>query len=264
MQQNDILKWYRVCLLQFPIYIDYWKNEPDVKSREPVYQEKMFKIPYALPSGRDVTLRGKFDSVDIITRSRRKYLYLQENKTKSDIDSSKLNRQLKFDLQTMMYLTALQRDPEAPDLPIGGVRYNVIRRPLSGGKGTIRQHKPTKMKPEGESLDDYYGRLGAIINEDRDEFFARWTVEVTEADLKNFQDKFLNPYLEQLCDWWDWVTTKTDPFQPDDSPGYGVHWMTPYGFWNSLSEGGFSDIDAYIESGSEVGLRRTDNLFPEL
>lgn len=34
--------------------------------------------------------------------------------------------------------------------------------------------------------------------------------------------------------------------------------------YNVLDEGGSSDMDAMLESGSEVGLQRTENLFPEL
>ena len=34
--------------------------------------------------------------------------------------------------------------------------------------------------------------------------------------------------------------------------------------YNVLDEGGSSDLDAYLESGSEAGLQRIENLFPEL
>lgn len=62
----EIEKWYNVCKVTFPIYVKYWEKHRDEKKRTPVFQEKVFKVPYELPSGRTVYLRGKFDAVDII------------------------------------------------------------------------------------------------------------------------------------------------------------------------------------------------------
>lgn len=103
LQQADVIKWYEICKLQFPIYVDYWSKHPDVVNRQPLLQEEVFNIPYKLPSGRTVRLRGKFDSVDLIDGG----IWLQENKTKGDIDPQLLQRQLTFDLQTGFYMTAL-------------------------------------------------------------------------------------------------------------------------------------------------------------
>ena len=72
-------------------------------------QEQVCDVPYNLPSGRVVRLRGKFDSVDLIDGG----IYLQENKTKGDIDKIQVERQLSFDLQTLMYSVALHKMKEA-------------------------------------------------------------------------------------------------------------------------------------------------------
>ena len=85
-------------------------------------------------------MRGKWDSVDYIG----KRVYLQENKTKGDIDEQAIRHNLHFDLQTMLYMTALTEELEPQK--IAGVRYNVIRRPLSGGKGSIRPHAEKNSK----------------------------------------------------------------------------------------------------------------------
>lgn len=290
LQQEEIDKWYNVCKVQFPIYVEYWKRNPDVQNRSPICQELAFNVPYKLPSGRVVRLRGKWDSVDKIGVGSDVGVWLQENKTKGDINETLLYRQLKFDLQTMIYLTALhtlQQQMRESDAinglmsrfmgPIKGVRYNVVRRPLSGGKGTIVRHKATKNKDE-ETREHYYDRVRSIIDGSGEDapgpsyFFMRWKVEVTEAEVYKFRHECLDPILEQLCDWWghlEWVRLKDhSPFGASNykSPytlGFH-HWRHPFGVYNILDEGGASDLDEYLVSGSEIGLERVETLFPEL
>lgn len=268
-QQPEIDKWYNVCKVQFPIYVKYWSENDDVTARTPLMQEYAFRIPYQLGSGRTVYLRGKFDAVDLIGADS-PGIYLQENKTKSEIVDGDISRQLTFDLQTMLYLTALtegalgegvQQDwpDEFNDRPIAGVRYNVIRRPLSGGKGTIVQHKPTKSNPAGETKEHYFDRLKGIIEESPKEFFARWKVEVSPAEVERFRRECLDPMLEELCDWWDWVKVG-DPWRA----GNRLHFRYPYGVFNPLLEGYATDLDNFLDSGSDVGLRRVTELFTEL
>src|SRR2546422_151518 len=70
LQQHEVEKWYNVCRIQFPVYIDYWSKHPDVTERTPLLQEQAFCIPYKLPSGRVIRLKGKFDSVDLIGKGK--------------------------------------------------------------------------------------------------------------------------------------------------------------------------------------------------
>lgn len=315
-QQAEIDKWYNVCLVQFPRYVHYWSEHEDEGLRRPLLQEHCFSVPHKLPSGRTVLLRGKWDSVDVIganpgARSSEggrwvgpEAVYLQENKTKGDIRERQLKRQLTFDLQTMLYLVAMHEgryeSPLDEVIPKGavlaGVRYNVIRRPLSGGKGSIVRHKPSKRNPTGESAASFYGRLGEIISEDPGSYFMRWQVEVGPHDIAAFKEQCLNPILEQLCDWWEWITSPTGRLRPFadendcrenadwvqqrcveakrqggsiDSIIFGrlprpCHWRTPYGVWSPLAEGVPTELDEHLESGSMVGLTRVDNLYPEL
>lgn len=317
-QQNEIDKWYNVCKTQFPLYVEYWSKHPHVKGREPLLQEETFKVPYNLPSGRTVVLLGKWDSVDIVNR---KQAWLQENKSKSELDEATLRDQLQFDCQTMIYAVALKTSGILGKLPLAGVRYNGVRRPLSGGKGSIVRHKATEgskchkckatgkfndaqcpkcgglkrlnAKPE-ESTTDFYNRLAAIIKEDSFDvkgnpkkdstFFMRFDCQVSEKDIQRFEQRFLIPVLEQLCDWWIFMQRcNYDPWsinqQQATQAGYGIqtfkcgecehleyslHWQHPFGVYNILNEGGRSDLDEYLANGSEVGLQRTTNLFPEL
>lgn len=272
--REQIEHWYNVCRVQFPHYIEHWSKHPDVTARKPLLQEQVFHVPYKLPSGRTVYLRGKWDSVDLIGKGKSAAVYLQENKSKGEVVDEQIRSQLAFDVQTMMYLitlnyhlsdTSSSLDKLARGKPLGGVRYNVIRRPLSGGKGSIKRLKPTKSNPQGETKEDYYKRLSGIIGEDPDYYFKRWKVEVTPGDLQRFEREFLQPVLENLCDWWLWVTSG-DPFRSDDKE-YGFntyHWRSPFGIYNPLEKGGGTELDEYLDTGSTLGLEKADKLFREL
>ena len=272
--QEQISHWYQVCKTQFPIYVKYWEKHKDTKQRTPLLQEETFKVPYELPSGRVVLLRGKWDSVDLIGKGKNAGVYLQENKTKGDIKEEQQKRQLGFDLQTMFYLVALQEEcvggadlggcgPTHPE-HISGVRYNVVRRPLSGGVGSIRQGKPTKKNPEGESAKDFYSRLGVIISEEPSHFFMRWRVEVTPDDMERFRREFLDSILEHVCDWWECICSARDNGREIWEEASGLHWRTPYGCWNSLASGYTTELDEYLATGSTLGLWYADKLFTEL
>jgi hypothetical protein len=285
LQQEQVDHWYNVCKVQFPLYVRHWSKQPDVKDRIPLLQEYVFDVPYKLPSGRMVRLRGKLDAVDLVGKAKAAGVYLQENKTKGDINEARIKRQLTFDLQTMLYLIALGEERktarwpiQADRHPILGIRYNVVRRPLSGGEGSIRQHKPTKSNPNGESKEEFYARLSGIIAEKPDTYFMRWKVEISSADVEKFRRECLDPILEQLCDWWGWVVSEEGHnnlwdndvsmiypwYGPEESHASAIHWRHPFGVYNVLDEGGSSDLDAYLESGSEIGLQRCETLFSEL
>lgn len=284
-QQEQIVHWYEICKLQFPLYVKWWSKHPDVKDRIPLMQEEVFKVPYTLPSGRKVYLRGKFDSVDLIGKGKAAGVYLQENKTKGDIDEQALVRQLRFDLQTCLYLVAIEEwrcnEIHDRDEPLRGVRYNVIRRPLSGGKGSIRRKEGGKNSP-GESAADFYARLSEVIEnaygaeyeraEDQHYFFMRWKVEISQADIEKFKKECLNPILEQLCDWYSWVTRMEDIWGINSVKGIvgepyppcSIHWRHPFGAVNVVDEYGGTDVENYLETNSEAGLIRSAKLFEEL
>ena len=275
LQREEIEHWASVCATQFPLYVAHWEAHPDVVNRWPLLQEHVFDVVYPLPSGRQVRLRGRWDSVDLVGKGGAAGVWLMENKTKGDIREGQLRRQLGsgFDLQTLTYLVALRewKEQGGKGVPtnllckLGGVRYNVIRRPLSGGKGSIVRHKATKKNPAGESFDAFYARLGGIITSSPNDFFYRWQVVVTPQDILRFRAECLNPVLEQLCQWWEWMQTDAlgTPATPFAS-GSGIHWRTPYGMHSRVQEVGEDDLDEHLKTCSMVGLRRADRLFEEL
>lgn len=273
--QADVVKWYNVCLKQFPHYTRFWADNEDVRGRHRMLQEYEFCTRYPLPSGRVVTLRGKWDSTDWIDCGATSGVYLQENKTKGDVYEPQIRQQLTFDLQTMIYLTAMSVEAQQganSDLtclwnkPIRGVRYNVVRRPLSGGKGNIKQLKT-------ETPADYYNRLEKYIADEPAAYFMRWKVEVFPADVGKFRVECLGPVLDNLLDDYEWWAAcfqhRTDVFnygrRYDQFPHHRArHYREPYGVYNPLDEGGSTDLDEYLATGSEVGLTRVNDLFPEL
>lgn len=271
-QQDQVQRWYSICKLQFPIYVEWWKKHPDVKKRKPLFQEREFSVLRELPSTQKIRLRGKLDAVDIIDGK----LWLQENKTKSDYSEHQLKSQLFFDLQTMFYLTALEqiRKEEGIKEPIGGIRYNVVRRPLGGGKYSIQQRKGRGNAKTGvESDEEFYARLADTINEavepeGKHYFFTRLQLPVSQAHLRYFQIRCLDPNLEQLILWWRLI--EKDPFNPWSTNGQWkydwqfLHTIHPYGLYNPMDDGISSPLDEFIYSGDNRGLFRTDNLFPEL
>jgi hypothetical protein len=274
MSQEQVDHWYNVIRVTFPLYVEYWAKHPDMIARRPLLSEQSFSVPYPLPSKRVVTLRGKWDSVDLVGEGKGARVIIQENKTKGDVREAQLRRQLRFDLQTLLYAVALhqyqrnslwQRSNKSwREVPIGGVRYNVVRRPLSGGKGSISRHKPRKSNPEGESKEAFFLRLRDIIAESPQNYFMRWDVGITPSDVLKFRRECLDPILEQLCDWWEAMQDcDGDYFRPPTPHGY-IHWRHPFGVFDALNEGGSSDLDEYLETGSTVGLERASTLFPEL
>lgn len=265
-QGAEVLHWYEVCKRQFKAYLLHNKKLKLPGVRESVMQEKVFHVPYELPwSGRVVWLRGKWDGAHILSKCRepKPGLWLDENKTKGDIDEQLLVRQLTFDLQTMFYAVAFNQwitkggkdmslIGRVPELQ--GVRYNVVRRPLSGGKGSIRQKKGQTPAQFYDQLEkDYLLKMPA-------HYFLRWNVTITEQDLLTFRKVCLDPVLEQLCDWWD-----LQQHEPQvDGPTRYSNFRFPYGVYNVLTEGGATQYDEYLATGNAVGLRRNAPLFQEL
>lgn len=257
--KDKIKLWMDICRYQFPIYVDHYRNHPGVIFGDKLFSEKVFEEKITLPSGRVVKLKGKFDSVYL----KRNSLQIQENKTKGDIDTNHIMKQLRFDAQTMIYVTALDSYRTNENLPkVTEIIYNVVRRPLSGGKHSIVRHKPTKSNPEGETQEQFLTRLSDLIYQNKDHFFTRFTVNLSQEDINKFKEQFLFPKLEELCQWWKWVkdskVTKKNIFE---NP---IHCRTPYGIWNPLADGGATCYDYYLDSKELTGLEKCLNLFPEL
>lgn len=262
-QREEIECWRQKAAVLFPEYVKHWHEHPDVQARTPLLAEQVFHVPYKLPSGRTVYLRGKWDSVDAVEGGPNAGVWLMENKSKSTIDKQKIERQLRWDLQTLLYLVALEaygwegteygpptKSPaKLPTLlpSIKGVRYNCVRRAA---------HKTAESMMEKFGLDSRNGRI--------EEWFCRWNVEVSAEDVARFKRESLDPILEQLCWWWDMIGLKKDQDEVAGKHGYPeAHYRMPY-MYSPIFEGGGGEVDLYLDTGNRVGLTQADDLFPEL
>ncbi len=274
LQQPEIDKWYQVARVQFPIYVDYWKKHQDKDRRVSLLEEKIFSVPYILDSGRIVYLRGKWDGVSIFGTGKNAGVYLLEYKTKGDLDMEALQRQLTFDNQTMMYLVALKYMSETPpsylevNIPcwtkgVVGVHYVVVRRPLSGGRHSIKRHQATTKK-RAETHEEYYNRLAGLIESEPEYFFARWKVDMLPGDIERYRKQTLDPILERLCDWYECITECSGDNYEFCKRHRSTHYRHPFGADNYINEGYGSGIEDLLETGSKIGLSQTTNLFPEL
>jgi len=290
--EAEIIKWKIICKGQYRIYYDYWTTHRQWKGIKRVFHELDFKIPYKLPSGRTINMRGKIDGGVLPGAS----FMIEETKTKGRIDDQGIGRTLKQNLQTMFYRTAWEQivtqDPSyvfelvdsgkviAPKdfktriakngkiKPCAGVAYNVIRRPLSDFR-SIRQKK-------AETDAQFLKRLNEKIAEDPAYNFMRWRVRIKKDEVTTFQQTCLDPILEQLCDWWEWVAADPeDPFRIPTTvhdmkpstiaiPGGGIHWQAPFGVYNGMYDGYRGDYYDFLTTGSTKNLVEITNLFPEL
>ena len=147
--------------------------------------------------------------------------------------------------------------------------YNVIRRPLSGGKGNISPHKAkatkTKFTP-AETAEEFYERLRRdYLAAEPDYWFFRIRAEISERDVQVFRETCLDPLLEQLCWWYDEMTHQFDGVHKHDMPiPPPMNYRMPFGCYNALEDDGATEYDAYLRDGNEAGLRRTTELFTEL
>ncbi|HEV2172821.1 MAG TPA: PD-(D/E)XK nuclease family protein, partial [Nitrospira sp.] len=270
--ERDITRWYLLCKMQFPLYVQHWqKHETEVGCRS-IYEEKPFRMEYKLSAppyggGDDirVILRGKLDSA----YEKQNWIWLKENKTKGEIDPEGISTTVDQNLQTMMYHIALRHlltDPNEntildrkqnikvrtyPIERIAGTVYNVIRRPLSD------RNAPRQKKKESDTV--FIGRVGESIAAEPHKHFYRWIVPVSDRHIRRFQVETFDPLLRRLVAWWD--AFNGDPFSPEKNP---YHFRYPFGAYHALERGYRGDFFKLLTTGSKAGLERTENLFPEL
>jgi hypothetical protein len=239
-------------------YVSYWQKSD--QSKQYVAQEEKFEIPYRLPSGRTIKLRGRWD--EAFRDLEQGGLWLQENKTKGQIDETGLQAMLSQDLQSMFYCVALAcKFGESPQ----GILYNVIRRPQ------LRQKK-------GESLGQFQDRVQEDVSSRPSWYYMRWQTSLEPGDLAYWCSRSLHPILERLVTWWE--DLKQHPFDPWGAntvewqvpwtgetiqvPRLDNHFQRPFGVYDSLSQGQRGDFFEFLTRGSLYGLTRRGEPFPEL
>ncbi len=216
---------------QFPLYVDHWKKSD--RKREYIFWEEDFQYAYKLPSGRVIPLFGRFDAGFRVGKS----TYLQENKTKGNIDHEGLMHSAHKDLQVMYYTICMRR--LYPN--VRGTLYNIIKRPLSD-RFPLRQKKT-------ESRKEFHQRVLTGIDENREQHFSRYTIPTTNHDVEIFKRQTFIPLLETVADWWDSIKDN-----PHDPWGSSHHWVRPYGVYDPMTLGRRGDLFGYLTTGSRQGI----------
>lgn len=232
----------RIAAILVPHYNRYYAED----KKQYVASEEIFDVPYKSHiTGKIIRLRGRRD--EMYAHNGR--LWLQENKTKTIIDENKIMMTLPHDLQTMLYTYSITID--YPKHKVGGVLYNVIR-------------KPSLKQGAKENEMQFYGRLNEHIASDPSHYFKRYEVELTPSDISKFYNETLVPIVENIVVWWESI--KANPFNPwvdQDGKVNPHHYRTPFGIFDPMTIG-VGDYFDYVTSGSELGLERVSTAFPEL
>jgi hypothetical protein len=248
------------CLKTFEHYVVYWQQNPCFEIRGKWYYEKdfnwigkeiAFDVKYRMPNGRVVRLRGKQDGKFNISRKIQGN-WLFETKTKGRIDPDGITKGLHKDLQTGLYMTAMQIMDKG--VCPQGVLYNVIRR--------------TQLKPRvNEKASDFAKRVEEDIQKRPEWYFMRWSREITEYELENFKSRQLNPALYQITTWWDSIAK--NPMNPFKTTCDGkeidnlLHYERPFGQYDSM-EHGRGDFFDIIADENYFQYEQKQYAFPEL
>ena len=229
-ERGKLLQIIDMADVVFKEYWKYWQNFD--KDFRYLFQEESFNVPHRTKNGHEVPLRGRWDAV---YQSSDNGIWLMENKTKSVIDELGLLAALPFDLQSMLYVHALQTHLKKP---VAGILYNVIRRPQ------LRQKKT-------ENHEEFIQRVQDDVVKRPEHYFMRWKVDLTQDDIDKWVTRSLDPILDQVYLWWQSI--KENPFEPWES---SLHYANPTALFTRYGRSRYFDM---ITRGSTDGLYQRTN-----
>lgn len=177
----DILKATIILLNYIAIYND------DFKEQESILIETVFNVKC-----KDFLLRGKIDREYKYNNN----IFLQEHKTKSNINENILIDVLGINFQNLFYSLAKYIDT---GILYNGILYNIIRKTTS---------KPTKK----ETNEDYIKRLNADIHKRSDYYFKRFMISFDD-NIVNEIEQFKNDLLYRLKELSRFLEGKTPIFK---------------------------------------------------
>ena len=227
---EDLQKTLAMVEVVFRKYQEYWEGYDQRFNY--IFQEKSFEVNHMTQTGISIPVRGRWDAVYSDSQNK---LWLMENKTKGQIDEEGIMAHLPQDLQTMLYVHALQKHTGRR---VEGVLYNVIRRP------GLRQKKT-------ETVDEYLERAFDDITNRPEYYFMRWKVELLPQDIENWVLKTFDPILDQVAAWWESI--KDDPFDPWGSP---LHYQNPQALFTKFGKSRYFNM---LTRGSTEGLYQRTN-----
>ncbi len=232
----------RIAALMIPYYLKFWKNQ--LKGAKYIETEEVFEIPYQV-MGKTVHLRGRRDQAYMKDGR----LWLQENKTKAQINEDQIQMTLGYMLQPMLYLYSIKH--ENPKVPLGGILYNLIR-------------KPQLKQGAKESDSVYLDRIAKDIEERPEHYFKMFEVEIDDAHLAMWEARYFRPLVSQIVVWWESI--KHNPFDPwtlENGQPNPHHFLRPFGVYDPMSHG-LGDYYVRVVNGIDAGLTPNSDVFPEL
>ncbi len=186
--------------------------------------EKEFCVPYVMPSGNIIPVRGKIDGVMRI----RDKLWLFETKTKARIEDEAIVSKLNFDLQVLLYMWAMQRIYGEKPM---GVIYNLIRR-------------PQLRRTQKEMLSEFLERIRVDIETRPEFYFIRYEAAILPHETARWELEFLN-IMTSIEQW-----------------ANGAHRFRNSSACSGMF--GTCEYIRYCAEKDETGLIRREQLFPEL
>ncbi len=240
--KNYDLMLCRIAALMVTYYLKFWKDQ--LKTARYIETEEVFEIPYKC-MGSTIMLRGRRDQAYMKDGR----LWLQENKTKSQVNEDQIQMTLGYMLQPMLYLLSIKHDN--PSMPLGGILYNIIRKPQ------LKQNSK-------ESDSAYLDRIAADIEERPDHYFKMFEVEIDDAHLKMWEQRYFYPLICQIKIWWDSI--KHNPFDPwvgEDGQPNPHHYLRPFGIYDPMSHG-LGEYFVRVVNGIDAGLTPNSDVFSEL
>jgi ribosomal protein S14 len=207
--------------------------------------EYKFDVNYYLPGIGNIRLRGKSDE---LIRWADGKIWVQENKTKENISEGILDATIPFNLQTLMYVIGVHTQLKKP---MGGVVYNVIRKP---------KHRPKGKESEVECVE----RVRSELKKNPKHFFFRWEYPLPPSRLQDFKTKTFDPLLRSFYIWW--KSIEHSPFDPwvlaDGTPN-PHHYQQPFGVYMP-STNDVGDYFNLIARNNRLGLSDGHKPFEEL
>lgn len=245
----------RVALTQFHIYREWEKTRERYKyiDQEPVFCEP-FELPplnfnpnpeisIRIPAGVIIPLRGRID--EVIDNGG---MWIQENKTKSQINVSFIQDTIHANIQVMFYAICAELKYGRP---CKGVIYNVIR-------------KPGQRQRQTESNEDYLQRIHDEVYSNPEYYFYRFKYEFAPGQVEKWKREELLPLLYRVYIWWKSIDANpTNPWQDAKGNLNPFHGRKSFGIYDpmTLGKGLFYDLIVY---GRKHGLAIEHELFPEL
>lgn len=233
---DEMFYAFKLACIQCDLFVCQWKEVLDSCTDS----ERNLRPVLSLPSGRHVVMNCYLDGEG----DRKKELFILENKVRAKVDREEISQYISLDLQLNYYLLAYYL--ETGQLP-KKVHYFTQLRPNSFGyRGPRRKKK--------ESIGDYHERIKTHIQDNPDYYTYRYVVQPTEASLHRFCQRCLYPMVENLLDWYEYVTA-----DPQTRGVNKVDYMTPYGIYNPFTNEVQEAYRQFRLSGSTTGLIKRRN-----